>query len=206
VSTTLHSVPTAREAPRAGADELATPEQLKAAAAQRRKERKAARAHAAAPDRDHAFDALSLDDLRAMRTALAQEETRVSYWRRIIQARLDVVRAGGVEGDRVAGLGRVLADAPTLGRRLAHITVGPVDEVPPLPDLSELWARQADDDPAARARLAQELVVAERRLSAVRAGLFHRIDAVTGELIARYRQDPRLALTALPHDPMPHPG
>ena len=47
----------------------------------------------AVPERSPAFAHLSLDGLRAYRRALTTEEGRVSYWRRIIQARLDVVRA-----------------------------------------------------------------------------------------------------------------
>jgi hypothetical protein len=177
-----------------------TPEEVRAAAAARRKERKAARAHAPAPERDPAYDSLSLDDLRALRAQLADEETKVSYWRRIIQARLDVLRAGGAEVDRVADLSRVLSDAPSMHRRLVHLSVGPIDDVPPLPDLAHLWSREAGGDEAEREALASDLLVAERRLSEVRAGLFRRIDGVTGELIARYREEPTLALTALPHE------
>ena len=169
-------------------------------AAQRRKERKAARAHAPAPDRDPAYDGLDLPALRALRTALADEETRVSYWRRIVQARLDLLRAGSPEGDRVADLSRVLADAPGLHRRLVHLSVMPVDDVEPLPDLAALWSREIPDDEDARAELEAALEDAERSLSQTRSGLFRRIDGVTGELIARYRQDPGLALTALPMD------
>ena len=52
------------------------------------------------------------------------------------------------------------------------------------------------------AELEAALEDAERSLSQTRSGLFRRIDGVTGELIARYRQDPGLALTALPMDSM----
>ncbi len=200
MSTYQHPVPEQRTTSADPDNPPLTPEEVRAAAAARRKARKAARAHAPAPERDPAYDSLSLEDLRALRTSLADEETKVSYWRRIIQARLDVLRAGGSEVDRVADLGRVLADAPTLRRRLVHLSVGPIDDVPPLPDLARLWSREVDGDEAARESLAGDLLVAERRLSEVRAGLFRRIDGVTGELIARYRQDPTLALTALPHE------
>ena len=39
---------------------------------------------------------------------------------------------------------------------------------------------------------------AERELSAYRRSLHERLDAATGELISRYRDEPALALKALP--------
>src|SRR3954468_24087552 len=45
------------------------------------------------PERSPEFAHLALEGLRAYRRALTTEEGRVSYWRRIIQARLDLVRA-----------------------------------------------------------------------------------------------------------------
>ena len=53
----------------------------------------------AVPERSPDFAHLSLDGLRAYRRVLSAEEGRVSYWRRIIQARLDIVRAAEA-GDR----------------------------------------------------------------------------------------------------------
>lgn len=172
-----------------------------AEAAARRAERKRARLSAPVPDRDEAFADLSLVELRAMRDALAGEETRVSYWRRIVQARIDVLRAESGQ-DAVADLSRLLADAQSSHRRLAHISVEPVEGLPPLPDLGRLWASEpAADDPASRDLLLSQLAEAESRLSEYRSELFRRIDHVTGELIARYRENPLLALSALPgHD------
>jgi RsiG-like len=168
-------------------------------AAARRAERKRARLAAPPPDRDDAFAGVSLSDLRLMRDGLAEEETRVSYWRRIVQARMDVIRTEAGEGDRVADLGRVLADARGSHRRLAHISVEPVEGLPPLPDLARLWAAEVDpDDSAAREGLLDRLAEAESRLSDYRRELHGRIDKVTAELIARYREDPRLALSVLP--------
>ncbi|MDQ1465529.1 MAG: hypothetical protein QOC73_2470, partial [Actinomycetota bacterium] len=63
------------------------------------------------PERSADFNHLSIGDLRAYRTALAEEENRVSYWRRIIQARLDVVRAGEAGAVKVDNLRNVLAEA-----------------------------------------------------------------------------------------------
>lgn len=165
----------------------------------RRAARKAARAAQPPPERDPAYDSLALADLRALRGELDQQEAQVSYWRRIIQARLDVVRGLKPDGDPVADLTRVLTDARTAVHRLAHVDVRPVDDVPPLPDLAELWAREIDrEDAAARDRLERELARAESELSAFRRELHARIDAVTRELIARYRDQPSLALEIIP--------
>jgi hypothetical protein len=181
----------------------ASAEQRAAAARARRAARKAARAAAPPPQRDAAYGDLSLADLRHMRTMLGDQETQVSYWRRIIQARLDVVRTRGCDRERVADLARVLADARGSVRRLAYIDARPVDGVPPLPDLAEIWSRQVDcADAAASARLEADLVAAELQLSAFRRELHRRIDLVTDELIARYREQPLLALQILPGDPL----
>jgi len=48
------------------------------------------------PERSPDFAHLSLGGLRTYRQTLSAEENRVSYWRRIVQARLDVVRADEV--------------------------------------------------------------------------------------------------------------
>jgi hypothetical protein len=180
-----------------------TPEEKAARAKARRATRKAARAAAPPPERDATYDGLSLTDLRAARAELGAEESRVSYWRRIIQARLDVVRLRQPDSDPVADLTRVLTDATSSVRRLAHIDVQPIDDVLPLPDLAEIWSRQVDvEDPLALARLETELAKAERELSSYRRELHRRIDLVTDELIARYREQPLLALQILPGDPL----
>jgi hypothetical protein len=53
-------------------------------------------------------------------------------------------------------------------------------------------------DPAALAEALARLHSAERQLTDYRRALHERIDEATGELIARYRDDPASALTALP--------
>lgn len=151
------------------------------------------------PERSPEFAHLSLDGLRAYRRALTNEEGRVSYWRRIIQARLDLVRAeehGIPTSDNLRG---VFAEARVdSGRRALHDVV-PVDDMPPLPDLAELWAREPNpDDEAYNTALARDLGKAEAQLSAYRTALHKRLSAATGELIARYREQPALCLSALP--------
>jgi len=154
----------------------------------------------AVPERSPDFAHLSLDGLRAYRRALSAEEGRVSYWRRIIQARLDIVRAA--EAGTVASVDNlrgVFAEARVDSGRKALLTVIPLDDIPPLPDLVDLWARE----PRVGAiehnhRLAHDLSKAEAQLSAYRTALHKRLSAATGELIARYREQPDLCLSALP--------
>lgn len=158
---------------------------------------------AAAPPADSTgrsaeFAHLSLDGLRQYRRALGQEESRVSYWRRILQARLDTVRAEGAVGD-VEHLRPMLTEDRVSGGRTALIDVVPVDDIPPLPNLAALWDRTSTiDGVAARHALAGELAQAEAQLSAYRAALHRRLSAATAELIARYREEPALCLSALP--------
>jgi hypothetical protein len=153
------------------------------------------------PERSSDYDHLSIGDLRTYRTALAEEENRVSYWRRIIQARLDVVRAGETGGARVENLRNVLAESRGETGRRVLMTLGAPDDIPPLPDLATLWEREpVPDDPDHNENLTRELAAAEVQLSAYRAALHRRISASTDELIARYREDPGLCMLALPAD------
>jgi hypothetical protein len=152
------------------------------------------------PERSPAFAHLSLDGLRAYRHALTTEEGRVSYWRRIIQARLDLVRAAdGFTVQTVDHLRGVFTEARMDSRRTALMTVVSFDDIPPLPDLAEVWAREPRlDDDGHNRQLAHDLTKAEAQLSAYRTALHKRLSAATGELIARYREQPALCLTALP--------
>jgi hypothetical protein len=152
------------------------------------------------PERSPDFAHLSLGGLRAYRQTLSAEESRVSYWRRIVQARLDLVRAADAGTvTTVDNLRRVFAEARVDNGRSALMRVVPLDDIPPLPDLVELWAREprVGDDPHNH-KLAHDLMRAEAQLSAYRTALHKRLAAATGELIARYREQPNLCLSALP--------
>jgi len=152
------------------------------------------------PERSPDFAHLSLGGLRAYRQTLSAEEGRVSYWRRIVQARLDLVRAADVGTvATVDNLRGVFAEARVDSGRTALMHVVPLDDIPPLPDLVELWAREPriDDEPHNH-KLAHDLMRAEAQLSAYRTALHKRLAAATGELIARYREQPDLCLSALP--------
>jgi hypothetical protein len=152
------------------------------------------------PERSDDFAHLSLDGLRQYRSTVSSEESRVSYWRRIIQARLDLVRAADTgTSASVEDLREMFTESRVGGARTSLMTIVPVDGMPPLPDLGSLWARQPNEgDHELNASLIHDLTKAESQLSAYRAALHRRLASATGELIARYREHPDLCLTALP--------
>ncbi len=157
------------------------------------------------PKTSPAFEHLTLASLRAYRRTLTHEEGRVSYWRRLIQARLDVLRDDPaapstlVDADKVERLRGVLAEARPGDSRRALVTLVPIDDIPPLPDLQALWDRELHpSDPAHVEEVRRDLSFAELQLSAYRTALHDRLAAATQELIARYREDPSLCLSVLP--------
>jgi len=162
-----------------------------------------ARRFRAVPERSPEFAHLPLEGLRAYRRALNTEEGRVSYWRRIIQARLDLVRVAEAGGPATTdNLRGVITEVRVESGRAALQEVIPVDDMPPLPELEGLWAQEPSDDEESNRRLAVELSKAEAQLSAYRTALHKRLAAATGELIARYREEPTLCLSALPTVPV----
>jgi hypothetical protein len=150
-----------------------------------------------APTRAPELEHLSLDELRAYRQELSLEETRVSYWRRILQARLDTVTDGREDHASVSRIREVLHEHAGSSRRLALLPVASPEDAPPLPNLATLWETTSTDAEIG-ASLVPRLVDAEHELSAYRTALHQRLDAATSELIWRYRDQPALALTALP--------
>lgn len=144
---------------------------------------------------------LSLADLRSYRQQLSEEEDKVSYWRRLVHARMDVLDAEAhTDGTlRIEDLVRVLGDTGSGRTRTALVTVRPADPLPELPVLADMWVTEVDPhDEAAVAEAQERLRSAERQLTDYRRALHERIDEATGELIVRYRQDPASALLALP--------
>jgi len=157
------------------------------------------------------LDAMSTDELRARRADVQAEEEAVSYVRRLLQGRLDILRAELVrrtdEGDRNAAdlLGRlssVLADDATGGRdqlaaRATRLRVPEgidgytdrLDEVLDVSALEELGGRTVETLQAFIDRLTDH----ERELSQLRQQLFVRIDALRAELAGRYK-DGRAAI------------
>jgi hypothetical protein len=154
------------------------------------------------PSRDVA--SLSLPELRTYRRHLADEEERISYWRRLVHARLDVLEAEAFHERplRLEELIRVLGDTGSGRSRSALDRVRAADPLPELPVLADMWVTEmnpadADEVEAATARLRD----AERQLTDYRTALHDRIDKATTELIERYRREPTAALAAMdkPH-------
>jgi hypothetical protein len=146
------------------------------------------------------FAGLGLDILRMYRKALRSEESRVSYWRRLVQTRLDLLLAYSTSG-RGDGPGlRALLSTERIGAvRTALMDVHPADGMPPLPDLLEMWERVVPPgDVLAHAALVDDLRAAEHTLSEYRHAIHGRLDDATRELVARYRANPQLCLSALP--------
>lgn len=143
---------------------------------------------------------LRLAELRSYRQALQSEEDRVSYWRRVTHGRTDVLMAQSnarqplTREQLVAALG----DTATGARRRGLSRIAAQEPLPELPELDEMWSTPVDpsDEAAMEAALAQ-LRETEAKLTCYRTALLRRIDEVTVELIARYRQDPTLALDLL---------
>jgi hypothetical protein len=154
----------------------------------------------APPERRPEFAHLSIDGLREYRATLDSEESRVSYWRRVLQARLDLVRAAGSGAAAgVEDLGDILTDGQLAGGRAALLAIVPMDDLPELPDLGGVWGREpiAGEDEYNSVLIA-DLTESERQLSAYRTAVHRLMANATGELIARYREQPGLCLSALP--------
>ena len=140
---------------------------------------------------------LSLADLRAYRGRLREEEDRVSYWRRLLHARIDLVEAGRASAGALGleDLVRVLGDTGTGRRRRALLGVHAADDLPALPDLAAVWVVPADGVEAEL--VLDRLRAAEQQLAGYRAALLLRLDQATEALVARYQEDPSAALAVL---------
>ena len=142
---------------------------------------------------------LTLPDLRTYRRGLSDEEEKISYWRRLVHARIDVLEAESLHERplRLEELIRVLGDTGTGRARTALVKVRVAADLPELPVLADMWVTELDpDDPAAIAEAISRLRAAEKTLTEYRRALHLRLDASTLELIARYRAKPSSALAA----------
>lgn len=149
---------------------------------------------------------LSLDDVRARRSECQEVELGLSYARRIVQGRLDIIHAeleqrrsgegrsdasdlvdrlkeGEMLGDqsRPAGFGRL----PTLMAPDAASDEfsGEIDEVADADSLANL--PELGDEVVVK--LADQLTTLERSLSDRRRQVFDRIDAFQAEIVRRYK-------------------
>ena len=146
-------------------------------------------------------EGLELEELRARRGEAEAEERSISYLRRMLQGRLDILRAelerrvhGGDEGmaDLVAELPGILSDA-RLGSFTARTRIG-------IPEPSGRRRRRVErlisDETIARlpeieveelTRAVEALTREEEAVSANRRAVQHVVDLLRGELARRYR-------------------
>ena len=145
------------------------------------------------------LDTLPLADIRERRREAEQEETDLSYLRRVLQGRLDILRAemarrSGEETDLVQALPRILADDTPHGPRgLGRYTSSEPSRadahrrhVEALIADVDLSNPQAHDDASLRAVLTR-LEDEERRVSVQRRAVQGVMDALTAEITRRYR-------------------
>lgn len=151
------------------------------------------------------LDALDTDELRNRRADAEAEEESISYVRRLLQGRLDILRSelrhrhesgSDVAGDLLSKLSAVLADdhpegRDTLGTRATRLRV-PADTEPHHQRLEEVVAGasldELEDLPVETLEVyVSRLTEHERKLSAIRRTVFDRIDALRSELAARYK-------------------
>lgn len=147
---------------------------------------------------------LSLDEVRSRRAECQAVETGLSYLRRLVQGRLDIV---GVElqrrreGTPAADLAALVAELPVVlsdhtrppgTGRLTMVDVPTVideglqnrlDEIVGGHDVESLPGR-TDEEVAS---LRDDLATFEQEVSALRRRLFERIDALQAEITRRYR-------------------
>ncbi|MGW5353873.1 RsiG family protein [Streptomyces sp. NPDC004031] len=154
--------------------------------------------------------ALDLPALRALRREAQREEADLSYLRRLLHGRIDILRAE-LRGRAPAGtpgqepgpdapvpvldrLPEILADGPSRVRTSArHVTLGTpltprvqrlAEEILAEVELSDLEARTDAELDEAMARLARH----EQEVSGRRQRLQHTVDGCSAEITRRYRE------------------
>jgi hypothetical protein len=152
--------------------------------------------------------ALSLPDLRTLRRKAQRDEADLSYLRRLLQGRIDILRAevarrrpAGVasaaapdEGSVVERLAEILRDGPARHRSSArHLTLGTPQgeeyrrlaaEMLAEVELSDLDARTVQELNAAMGRLERH----EQQVSRRRRRLQRTADECSAEIARRYRE------------------
>ncbi|MEU3982960.1 aerial mycelium formation protein [Streptomyces sp. NPDC026672] len=141
---------------------------------------------------------LSLPELRALRRDAQRDEADLSYVRRLLQGRIDILRAelarrGSAGATVVDRLPEILTDAPARNRSSArHVTLGPphgeeygrlAAEMLAEVELSDLGARTDRELTAAMGRL----IGYEQQVSRRRQRLQNTTDNCTAEIARRYR-------------------
>jgi hypothetical protein len=152
------------------------------------------------PERSEELRHMTLERLRTYRRTLLREELSTSYWRRLLQARRDLLRSGPPPGDRDA-LRAALTEERAPGGRQSILALHPAGGMPILPNLPDLWATEVAPAGSPEARgLTIRLTSAESVLSSYREALHRRLNRATADLVARYHEDPKLCLSLLPQD------
>ncbi|CAN5469955.1 hypothetical protein BH10ACT1_BH10ACT1_42560 [soil metagenome] len=146
----------------------------------------------------------SVAELRTSRAECQALETKLSFLRRLVQGRHDIVtgeqerRRGGGDPHDVAGLverlPEILADrvrAPGPGRLVTSLEPGEpsgklVDRLDSISEAVPIDAPDAVSDESLQ-EAAGQLEVLEGEVSHLRRAMFDRIDAIEAELTARYR-------------------
>ena len=142
---------------------------------------------------------LSLADLRSLRESLRTQEDGVSFVRRLAQGRIDLVaavRAHRAAGDDATSIADIIREgvgpAPSTGSARPPRDTDVAADHPLLQTFDSLcdslgFDDMADLDVAGLDRLHAGLVTFEAEQSEIRRELFGRIDALTAELVRRYR-------------------
>ncbi|MER7988219.1 ABC transporter substrate-binding protein [Streptomyces noursei] len=142
---------------------------------------------------------LSLPELRVVRRDCQQQEADLSYLRRLLQGRIDILRAEiarrtGSHSPLLDRLPEILTDLPSRQRSSArHVTLGTphgeeyrrlADEMLGEVELSDLTARTDEELHDAMGRLIRY----ERQISQRRQSLQHTTDDCSAEIARRYRE------------------
>lgn len=159
---------------------------------------------------------LPLPEVRALRVDAEQEEVDLSYLRRMVQGRLDIVRAelnrrdSASQQTLVESLSAILADEPRAPARGSgrHATIEPsradshrryVEALVADVDLSDVGARSTDELAHAMHTLSQE----EQAISTKRRAVQDVMDACSAEITRRYRDGEADVATLLDEQPAP---
>jgi hypothetical protein len=142
----------------------------------------------------------STAEIREMRRACEREEHGLSYARRIVQGKLDIVRAEAIRRRDETGTTSLLAALPSIlgdrttarPRNTRAVRLIPPPDVLPHVEVAEsigdTTVASIREQPDGKiADLARRLADAERELSVMRQTVFERIDAMQAELTDRYK-------------------
>ena len=141
---------------------------------------------------------LSLEELRGLRQQLQLEDDAVSYARRVAQTRLDFLKAEVIHR---ADKSDIIVDDELRNVLSSHLTGGPARPPRPTEDLSDHpLALELDElcasaglgrlktlDDAQVVALTEAIAEFEGRVSSDRRERFDQLDALSAELVRRYR-------------------